>query len=114
MAVGQAIPAMPLQIPIELVDGFVVDFDARAALAADQVVMRVLRNLIDKVLLRVQSRLDKAVAGQELEGAIDRGLSQAAETAAGSPENMRRREVRTGFKQYMQDRESLGCNAKSQ
>ena len=91
MTIGQAIPATPLQIPIEMVYGVVVDFDARAALAADQVVMRVLRNLIHKVLLRIQSWLGEAVAGQELESAVDSGLSQTAGTAAGSLKNLRGR-----------------------
>src|SRR5574340_937792 len=81
MAIRQAIPAATLQIPIELFHEFVLDLNACTALAADQVVMRVLRDLIDQGLLCVQGRLDDAIAGQELKGSIHRGLTETARTA---------------------------------
>jgi hypothetical protein len=74
MTVGKVVSAASLQIAVEMIYEVVFDLDARAAPAADQVMVLVCGDLVHEVPLRVQCWLDESIAGEELEGAIDRRL----------------------------------------
>ena len=74
MAIGQFVTAGGFEFLIESLQQVVFHFQFSPALAADEVMVRVLSDLIDEMSIALVGSMSKPVPGEEVEGAVNGGF----------------------------------------
>jgi len=92
-----------LKLFIKRLEQLVTDLVCTTASAADQVMVIVQRNFIDKLPAADMRRQEQPLVGQEVQRAVNSRFRQAGQSALGALANFQWRQVSVGITQDAQD-----------